>query len=67
MVEYKDLSQTVTDLLADTPRSKKEEVLDTFLRVYNSYPSYRSLTGDEYTLKMVEKLSDADTQARALL
>ena len=59
-----DLTATVQELLKVVPSEKKQEALDTFLAIYNSYPSYRNLVGHpEYHIRMDEKLTHAYDEA----
>ena len=55
-----DLTSTVQELMKEVPKEKKELALNTFLAIYNSYPSCKSLIGTpEYYARMDEKLSHA--------
>jgi hypothetical protein len=59
-----DLQETVQELLKEVKQEKKQVALEEFIRIYNSYPSYRNLVGSsEYFVKMNEKLTHAYNEA----
>jgi len=54
-----DLGATVRELMDVTPSDNKDEAMNDFLRIYNSYDSCRNMRGEEYFIKMDEKLTHA--------
>ena len=54
-----DIKEGLECLIKQIPKEYKSVAIEMYLQVYNSYPSYRNLRGQEYDTKMNEKIQDA--------